>query len=79
MQSHDARVAKKHLLRLLCSPCVTEHNTTPPDSDGQLYMPIPQRLMRPFPSTKGEVRLIGFPGQMLSQLTKIASYITHWF
>ncbi len=28
---------------------------------------------------KGRSPLIGFPGQMLARLTKIASYITHWF
>lgn len=70
---------KKHLLPLLCSPCVMEHNTKPPDVDGQLYMPIPQRLMRTFPSTKGEACLLVFQGRCSPSSWKTASYITHWF
>lgn len=47
----------------LCSPCVTQYNMNPSDIDGQLYMPAPQRLQRPFPSTKDEVQLLVFQGR----------------
>lgn len=69
----------KHLLPQLCSPCVTEHNTNPPDSDGQLYMPSASEAHEAISIHKGRSPLIGFPGQMLAQLTKIAPYITHGF
>ncbi len=45
--------------------CNGAHNMKPPDSDGQLYMPIPQRLTRTFPSTKGEACLLVFQGRCL--------------
>lgn len=52
--------------------CVLEPSEKLPDNR-QLYIPAPQRLMRPFPSTNG----CGL--QMWAQPPKIAGGVTPWF
>lgn len=54
--------------------CPLEPGAKLPDNR-QLYIPIPQRLMKPFPSTNG----CGFPGQMSAQPPEIAGCVTPWF
>lgn len=72
--SNSGGVLAPFSVSLATKTCVLEPSEKRADNR-QLYIPVPQRLMRPFPSTNG----CGFPGQMSAQAPKIAACVTPWF